>query len=345
LEFKLSQNFNTPLPSKMMFEVELISGKLESAHIEQYYQGDNFGSEIKISPIPITEGGNIIFLPIRGESDEIKIYFNSEETFSIRISDIRIYPAKEYNFLFLEGVNSPILESNSYYGLQRNRTIDVEGNVAFKPIDSKQVFFRGMNEYIDTPVSVNGLTSDFSMMMSFSLPFQDIGRDQYLVNGTGPDGNEIFIKHITGNPLNILQIGFGKQMLQVTLNPSFNIHALCVVWDHNNQKIRFAKDGEDLSEEVDYVFDGQTNPVVIGAYDISGNKSFYGLIGEGIFSTEKIDNDDWIQYWDRVKNETPSFVPTEVECNEYYSCEEYWMCDSLLEYSNHFYYGDFLLYY
>jgi len=343
--FNLNNYYDIPIPCKIEFDLELVSGNIEDAQIEQYFQGNNFGYDVKVTPITVTSGKNVIYLPARAEQSHIYVYLKSSAAFSIRLSNISIYASEVYDFLPLMGSAPTNLISNSYYGIQKLQATEIEGGIIFKQIDSNQIILRGLDEYIDTAVSVDGVNYDFSMMMAFSLPFKDIGKDQYLANATSSNGNELFIKHQTGNPLNILHVGLGRQMFQITFDPALEIHALIFVWDHVNQTIKFAKDGEDLSAEFSYVFDGQTNPVIIGAFDTDGKNGFYGLIGEGILSSDMITNENWLQFWDSVKDEKPTTMPSIIECDEVYSCQEYWLCqgEEELDCTDYIQCGDILI--
>jgi len=343
--FLLTRTFNSPLPCKISFDLELISGNLKDCSIEQYHQGSDYGQKVKITSNILFENENNIYFPTKATENKIQIYLNSNNAFSFRLSNIKINPIETYNFIYVEGNAPTSLISNSYYGVQRQQIMTIEGNIGYRSINSRQAYFRGLNEFIDTKVSIDGKNYDFSIMLAFTLPFKDIGKDQYIANGIGLNGNELYIKHISGNPLNVLHVRIGRQMFQVTFDPDLFVHSLIVIWDHNNNTIKFSKDGEDLSSPFPFVFDDQINPIILGALNNSGENSFYGLMGEGILTTNIISNQEWLDFWERVKNQKPYIAPSEVDCDEYYTCYEEWNCagEYELDCSEVIECGDFLI--
>ena len=262
----------------------------------------------------------------RGEDNPLNVQRGPNDSY---------YPNTEYsgniiremtdisNTLTIEGEFLRLKRSPA--GLQVSRTVLSIDEIPTERIKGKYVFMNG-NEVMHTGVAIDGLTTDFTMMMSFTLPLRDPGHNQFIAFGNGE--NKIFLMHKTGDPINRLNVGIGRQMVTIDLDPSVPFHAMVMIWDYINQTIKFAKDGEPLSQDFPLIFDGKTEPVFLGAMNYLGEQGFYGFIGQGVLAATKVTESEWLDFWNSVKDERPFIIPENVLCDEYYRCNELWDCDS-----------------
>ena len=259
-----------------------------------------------------------------GKGDSLSIQPNPED---------KVYPITEYQgdiireihqqeTITIQGTYSRILESE--YGLQNMRLLHNQGT-AFKVIENNIISI-APRELIDTSVGIDSV-HDFSMMLSFSLPLGDYGENQYLAYANSPTGDNVYIMYPTGNALNELVVGLGRQVFNLTVDPALINHAMIVVWNAINQEVQFSYDGYNLSPALPFIFQGYTNPMVIGARDINGSEGFDGNIGEGVLYSGLLSNTEWLDFWNRVKDVTLTNPVDEIECDELYACEEYFVCD------------------
>jgi hypothetical protein len=209
-------------------------------------------------------------------------------------------------------------------GLNKLRFLQDVSGLPYRMMNDNVAIFSGNKDVIDTGISINGDENDFSIMMSFSLPKEDTGENQYIANGTGR--RFVFMMHKTGEALNSLYIGFGSQIFQVTLDTSLSFHAMIVTWNKTNGVFKFAIDGNPLSQDYPGDFYSFTNYFYLGAYNNAGDYSFSGYIGGGIMSSNIIDEATWLDFWENNKNKIPYDGDFLIDCDNYRFCEEHVRC-------------------
>ena len=290
---------------------------------------------IKIGPIVILDSGKFYDTDLDILNNDpmniLKWYFGEDLGFiRKKILGDSLFPVTEATGTILHDIENATINienDHRWYlsentGLFPGRCLVNDKNIPYNLVDGNLLHFDGKS-YIDTAVSISG-NNDFSIMLAFKLP--ENNADQYLANATSASNNVLYIRHVENDPLNKLTVGLGTQAFTVTFDESLPNHALIVSWNSQNQTIRFAVDGGDLSAEIPFSFTDTTNPMVLGAFDTTGDKGFYGYLGEGIMSIDLIANDDWLAFWERVKDQQLSNIPTVIQCNEFYDCDQDWKC-------------------
>jgi len=176
--------------------------------------------------------------------------------------------------------------------------------------DNHQIQFNGSGSSVDTDIQVDGTVSNFSMMLSFTDPELDekynIKRNQLIVGPWTPDtenGLHILYNHETYK----YQIKIGKSAFTIDINNSNPIHAMCAIYNKDTQKVQVGLDGGPL-QEIDVVFDGITQSVILGNNNIDSLDAFKGKIGEGVFISQLLTESQWLDFWEKVKNGKPSKI-------------------------------------
>ena len=243
----------------------------------------------------------------------------------------------EIDYILLEEITSPVIKIqgdfertfHNKYGLQNIRIDRNTINLPKRLIDGNFIRFNGTKEYVNTGIAIDGITNNFSMMLGFSLPVRDMGRTQFIASAPGNPG--LYLVHRTGTPLNVLTVGIGDKGFEITFDTSYAFHAIVMVWDVVNQTIQFAYDDTDLTNPIPFSFNGHTNHFIMGAYNETGSYSFNGYVGEGILSSNIIDNQTWLDFWNKIKNSSLFELPYLLDCDEYYFCEDDWKCPEMIE--------------
>jgi hypothetical protein len=273
----------------------------------------------------ITEPGKYKFIL----QDNIELPINIKIYGSGSYTELDNIYLKEITSPYLEIQNEDILPSyirniNEPMGLDKLRILGDTFGFSKRSVDSNLVYFPGNNSVIDTGVSIDGSLNSFGIMMSFSLPLVDTGENQYIANGTGR--RFVFIMHRTGDPLNVLHIGFGSQIFQVTLDSSLNFHAMLVNWNKDTGEFSFAIDGSSLSPGISGDFYSFTNYFYLGGFDIQGKYTFNGYLGGGVMSSFIINETTWLDFWDNNKDKKLIKDEIILDCNTYRFCEEPFRC-------------------
>jgi len=329
IQFLLNDIYNVPTPLKISYKITLISGNLEAFNFLGYDAGTNFGDKIEFDIIISQKENFNTYLSVN-KTQENKIYFyvSNNSPFEIKISDISINPPSLsfQNWVYGDFKFDKI--NNSQFGPQNIRVQEDSFNLPMRLIDVNYSHYKNLNEFLETPVSINSVNNNLSVMMAFRLPEYDPGHDLYLVNAMNENGEVFSIKYISGDLLNVLYVKLGNLSARVTFDQNLENHALIMIWNKTDQTLSMAKDGSDLSSPSSFIFNEITNPVVIGAKNINGENSYNSYIGEGILTTNIISNDKWLDFWNRIKDIELWVPPKYVNCDEKYYCEDTWDCDT-----------------
>jgi hypothetical protein len=211
--------------------------------------------------------------------------------------------------------------------MNKLRFISNELGLPIRSIDNNLIYFDGNKGVVDTGVSIDGSENNFGIMLSFSLPLKDTGENQYIANGTGR--RFIFMMHKTGDPLNVLHIGFGSQIFQLTLDATYNFHAMIVNWNKDTGEFQFSIDGLPLSNPIPGNFYSFTNFFYLGAFNQIGDYCFNGYLGGGVLSSNIITNNTWLEFWEINKDKKPIQEEIFADCNNYRFCDEPIKCGEL----------------
>jgi len=214
------------------------------------------------------------------------------------------------------------------FGPQKLRFYVIQTGVPTQFIDSE--FIRcNAGAFVDTGVPIDGGNNNFAMMLQFMLPEIENNEYQFLASASQND-EKLFIYHEPGTPLNQIFVGIGKTSINLTLDESLYSHAMCVSFDVINSKIQFGIDGSPLSAPYDISFTSTTSPMILGAYNDTGDYGFLGYLGEGILTSNVISEQDWLDFWNSVKDRRPLAAPENINCGEYYNCDDNWGCPAPL---------------
>jgi len=328
IQFLIDNIYNIPTPLKILYEISVISGNLKSFDFIGYEAGTGFGDRINFDNVISHKQGLNSYLGINKTSENnIYFYVSNDSPFEIKISNIIINPPSSNFQNWVYGGFKFNKINNSEFGPQNIRLQEDSFNLPTRLINVNYSLYKGLNEFLDTPVSINTIDNNLSVMMGFKLPEYDPGYDIYLVNAINENGEVFSIKYISGDLLNTLYVKLGNLSSRITFDNNLENHALIMIWDKTNQTLSMAKDGMDLSSPASFIFNEITNPVIIGAKNNNGENSYNSYIGEGILTTDIITNEKWLEFWDRIKDIELWIPPKYVNCNEVYYCDDSWDCD------------------
>jgi hypothetical protein len=325
-QWQITTNEYNPKPHEIIFDLEIISGDLESCKIISNFVGNDHTAAVKLkNPIKFEEGLNNIFLSSRSNEAQIYVYIDNIRPFEIKISNIKVLPLLS-DYIFAEGNNSLNFINDSLYGIPSIRSLEYKSGIYSDIINGNLVNFKGTNEYIATGMLINPTQTNISIMIAFTIPnsgeeFQDL-----VIGGSNITRENAF--HLEANSITgQINVKFGNSYFDITpyLNPDFFIHGVCMTYNTATGEIYGAADGQDLQSFGNIIFSQQIDQnISIGSN--YGEKPYRGFIGEGILSTNIISNNEWLEFWERVKDQNPIKIPSIIDCDEYYSCESYWKC-------------------
>ena len=224
-------------------------------------------------PCNDTQGGNLLWDTVSDSTIEIQNYVEECRTTYANIN----YGATDIHY-----------------------TKDTNGHLNGKvPKNNHQISFTGDSNYVATGVVIDGSTN-FSMMMAFTE--HELATTGVIATTGGEDGvdNKIALRYEDDGSVTVI---IGKTTLDATphLDPNLPIHAFVCVYDATTKEVLGGADGADLQSFGTVDFDGVTlNEVRIGT-NYTKMQPYKGRVGEGVLAAVLIDNDTWLQFWDRVR--------------------------------------------
>jgi len=191
------------------------------------------------------------------------------------------------------------------YGVQTLRLKLDSVGIPIEFINTNQMKFSSLgNKLVNTGIVIDGSATDFTMMMAFTLDFNNLPViDETIVTSEGIEGtdNKITLRYdSTAQTVNVV---IGQNIFDVTthLDTGLTNHAMVAIYDHATGEVLGAADGASLASFGAVTFDGATLGTIIFGNNHDLNQPYHGLIGEGILSATKEDENAWLVFYDRIK--------------------------------------------
>ncbi len=180
-------------------------------------------------------------------------------------------------------------------GILVNKLVLNQNEVPIESIYYNRVKFN-KHEIIETKILPKGSTNS-SFMIAFQVNSPDY---EILFRGkTNTDNENIRLSKTSQTEFDLK---YGSYRRTITFTNMDRVHAIYASYNHNNQEITWAIDGEDFTTDPGTFINDAEAPITIGSSRpdfFTESLNYSGVIGEFIFSDEIITDEEWKDFWNR----------------------------------------------